>query len=215
MKIVALSDTHGQHAAVQLPEADMIIHAGDLTKKGSVDQVKDFLHWFSGLNYRYKVFIAGNHDFWFEHATGPELKMTIPDNLIYLNDSGVEIEGIKFWGSPVTPWFMDWAFNRARGEEIRRHWQMIPQGTDVLITHGPPAGILDRTMRNGRVGCQDLLDTVREVKPTYNIFGHIHEAYGIDVELGTTFINASVLDVNYQMFNDPVAFEYVKVSTTG
>ena len=121
-------------------------------------------------------------------------------NITYLNDSGVTIEGIKFWGSPVTPWFHNWAFNRV-GEEITKHWDLIPADTDVLITHGPPKGILDETV-HGRlhVGCGHLLKKVLEIKPKVHVFGHIHEARGVHEEAGIKFINASCVDLRYELY---------------
>lgn len=204
MKIIAISDTHGQHASLALPEADMVIHAGDLTKRGTLNQVKDFLDWYSQLPHRYKIFIAGNHDFLFEDYTDQEIRALIPDNLIYLNDSEVIIEGIKIWGSPIQPWFHDWAFNRRRGAEIKRHWDLIPNDADIVVTHGPVYGVLDRTSLGQQVGCEDLLEKIRTVKPKYHICGHIHEAYGAYAVGGTQYINASVLDLGYKLVNEPV-----------
>lgn len=208
MKILALSDTHSQHSRLKLPPADMILHAGDISKRGEEHEVLGFLDWFKNLDYRYRIFIAGNHDFYFERTPPKKIKEIIPDNVIYLCDSGVTIEGINIWGSPVTPAFFDWAFNRDRGEAITKHWNLIPQGTDILLTHGPVAGILDTTVRGGRVGCADLLKKVQELKPKYCIGGHIHEAYGKLESGGTTYVNASVLDERYRLKNEPWIFEY-------
>src|SRR5690625_1620059 len=143
MKIVAISDTHGRHADIVFPKGDMLIHAGDVSSRGTRTQVADFIDWFARQPHKYKIFIAGKHDFFLEQADVQEIKELIPEGIIYLNDSGVEIEGIKFWGSPVTPWFYNWAFNRDRGEEIKQHWDLIPDDIRVLITHGPPSRILD------------------------------------------------------------------------
>jgi Icc-related predicted phosphoesterase len=117
-------------------------------------------------------------------------------------DSGVTIEGIKFWGSPVTPFFHNWAFNRYENE-IGPHWDLIPEGIDVLITHGPPHGILDKTIREGwSVGCKSLKAKVDQIKPQVHVFGHIHEEMG-QVEIGgTTFINASVVDERYRLWHN-------------
>jgi Icc-related predicted phosphoesterase len=212
MKIVCISDTHGFHNALTLPQGDMIIHAGDVTKRGEKSQVIDFLNWYTNLEYKYKIFIAGNHDFFFENASTKEIKELIPSNIIYLNDSGVIIEGMKIWGSPVQPWFHDWAFNLKRGNEIQKHWEKIPDQLDILITHGPAHGILDLTNRNESVGCKDLLKKIKVIKPKIHISGHIHEGYGIVKKYGIDFINASVLNVNYLLTNSPIELEY---KTTG
>ena len=117
------------------------------------------------------------------------------------------IDGVKFYGSPWQPWFYDWAFNLERGPEIRAKWDLIPEDTDVLITHGPPYGIGDLTFQKDHAGCQDLLKAVERLKPRTHIFGHIHERYGINSIDGTTFINASSFNHNYHRFNEPVIFD--------
>ncbi len=207
MKIITISDTHGQHDQLSLPKGDMIIHAGDVSSRGHKSEVDRFLRWYSQLDYKYKIFIAGNHDFYFENTPKQVIEDLIPDNLIYLNDSGIEIEGLKIWGSPIQPWFHNWAFNRQRGVDIKKHWDLIPTDTDFLITHGPPLDILDRTMSGEAVGCKDLLDKVLAIKPQFHLFGHIHEAYGRIGKNGTQFINASVLNLQYQMVNEAVVVE--------
>ena len=211
MTFVAISDTHNIHTPMQLPDGDVLIHAGDVTGKGTEAQVQHFLAWFSAQPHRHKIFIAGNHDFYFELAQPERIAAMIPDNVIYLNDSGVTIEGIKIWGSPVQPWFFDWAFNRKRGTDIKKHWDLIPDDTDILITHGPAHKRLDRVIRgNEAVGCVDLLKAIERVAPKFFICGHIHEAYGVIEEEKTTFINASVLNENYKMTNQPIVFEMRK-----
>ena len=211
MRFVIISDTHNKHRQLRtLPPGDAIIHAGDITSRGQEREVNDFLKWFSGLDYKYKIFIAGNHDFLFEQADASLLSSIIPDNITYLNDSGITIEGINIWGSPITPWFHDWAFNRQRGSEIMAHWKLIPADTDILITHGPVAGILDTTTTGIIAGCEDLAATVRSIKPAYFISGHIHEAYGQEIHEGTTYINAAVLDERYVLRNQPQTFDLKK-----
>lgn len=207
MKVIAISDTHGYHHQLSLPSGDVLIHAGDVSSQGSKQEVQDFLQWFSDLNYEHKIFIAGNHDFFFERADSDMITSIIPDNVIYLNDSGISIGGLNIWGSPVTPWFFNWAFNRHRGADIKKHWKFIPQNTDILITHGPVYGVLDRTIHGQRVGCEVLKDATDLIKPKVHICGHIHEAYGQVQTMDTLYINASVLDVQYRLVNDAVLFE--------
>ncbi len=208
MKIVAISDTHNRHNKLVVPNGDILIHAGDVTSQGKQSQVEDFLKWFSNQPHPQKIFIAGNHDFFFERMPESYIQSLIPENVTYLNDSGITLKGIKIWGSPVQPWFYDWAFNRQRGTDILKHWDLIPDDTDILITHGPVHGILDKTIDGAHVGCVDLMNTVRRIRPQYFICGHIHEAYGKAITIGTTYINASVLDVQYQLVNQPIVFEY-------
>jgi Icc-related predicted phosphoesterase len=207
MKIVAISDTHGKHQNLVLPKADMLIHAGDVSSRGKETEVIEFLKWFSETDFTYKIFIAGNHDFYFERFGDEMINQLIPANVIYLNDNGIEIEGIKIWGSPISPWFYDWAFNRHRGNDIKKHWDKIPQNVDILITHGPVFGILDKTVRNENVGCKDLLEKIETLNPKFHICGHIHEAYGQVKYRETEFINVSVLDENYILKNKPIVLE--------
>lgn len=209
MNITVISDTHGFHRRIKyIPLSDILIHAGDISNFGEEHQVLDFLDWFSNQPHTFKVFIAGNHDFFFEKENERYIQKNIPSNVIYLNDSGCEINGIKIYGSPITPEFMDWAFNRKRGKEIRQHWNKIPTDTDILITHGPPFGILDANQNNYKTGCEDLLEVVNKIQPKYHIFGHIHEAYGMVEKEKTTFINASILDERYRIKNSPIQFEF-------
>jgi Icc-related predicted phosphoesterase len=207
LKFVAVSDTHSRHYSLQLPKGDVLLHAGDLSYKGTKEEIKDFLNWFGRQDYEYKVFIAGNHDFFLEKAGAPAIEKLLPAGVIYLNDSGTSINGINIWGSPVTPWFYDWAFNRHRGEEIRRHWDLIPLNTDLLITHGPVYGFLDMVINEQHVGCQDLLRMVLTIQPKVLLCGHIHESYGSIKRSGIRFINASVVNEHYELVNRPVVFE--------
>lgn len=207
MKFVTISDSHGQHGKLQLPKGDVIIHAGDISQRGEENEIHDFLNWFTYLDFKYKIFIAGNHDFYFEQKSEEEIKKIIPDNIIYLCDSGITVNNIKIWGSPITPWFFNWAFNRHRGDQIMRHWDLIPADTDILITHGPAFCKLDKTKDGQNVGCKDLLHKIREIKPKFHICGHIHEDYGQTSVSMTNFINASVLDENYILKNLPITFD--------
>lgn len=208
MKILFLSDTHGQHRKLKnLPEADMLIHSGDVSRTGADHEVEDFIKWLEKRDYKHKIFIAGNHDFYFQRETINRIQRMLPENVHYLCDNGVTIEGINIWGSPITPTFFNWAFNRDRGKEIPKHWSKIPKDTDILITHGPPFGILDQTRAGLNVGCEDLLKKVKSIKPRYHLFGHIHEAYGTHESPHTTFVNGSVLDENYELVNKPVIIE--------
>lgn len=207
MKFVAISDTHCRHTNLKLPKGDVLLHAGDITYRGKKSEVVDFLTWFSKQNFPYKIFIAGNHDFYFETTPGHELDQIIPKDVIYLNDSGITINGINIWGSPITPWYYNWAFNRHRGIAIKKHWQLIPDDTQVLLTHGPVFGILDSVLNDKNVGCKDLLERIQQVKPRAHVFGHIHEAHGTAIRYGIKFINASILNEHYELTNRPVVFE--------
>lgn len=208
MKIVFISDTHGQHRKLKnLPKADLIIHGGDVSKLGKDHEVEDFIHWFLRLDYAHKIFIAGNHDFYFEDYSLDFIQKKLTSNCHYLCNSGVEIEGVKIWGSPVTPTFFNWAFNVDRGIPIQKYWKMIPSDTNILVTHGPVKGMLDRTSSNINAGCEDLLKTVEKLKPKFHLFGHIHEAYGKEKVNETTFVNGSLLNEKYELVNSPVEID--------
>lgn len=207
MKFVAISDTHCRHLNLKLPKGDVLLHAGDISYKGQKNEIADFLQWFSKLPYKHKIFIAGNHDFYFEKEKTVQIQSLIPEGITYLNDDEIIIDGVKIWGSPVTPWFFNWAFNRRRGKEISRHWQKIPDDTDIILTHGPVNGILDSVVNNTNAGCMDLLQTVEKIKPKVHVCGHIHEGYGVIKKNGTTFINASVLNESYELVNKPIVFD--------
>jgi Icc-related predicted phosphoesterase len=208
MRIVNISDTHGSHWKVpKLPDGDVLIHAGDFMLSGHVaDEIFNFNHWLGMQPHRYKIVIAGNHDILFERQNS--FARSLLTNAIYLENSGVEIEGLKFWGSPQQPEFMNWAFNVPRGLPIRRYWDRIPNDTDVLITHGPPVGIRDKIRRNSEhLGCDELLLAVDRVKPKLHIFGHIHGGYGEGSSPfvpNTEFINCALMNEAYHIANNPI-----------
>lgn len=207
LKFVAIADTHSRHHNLRMPRADVLIHAGDVSYRGEKMEIEDFFKWFVRLDYPYKILVAGNHDFYFEKIKPKDLEQIIPPGVIYLNDSGVEINGIRIWGSPITPQFYNWAFNRRRGTEIQKHWNMVPADTDLLITHGPPFGVMDLTAQDRHAGCKDLLKRVGEIRPCVHVFGHIHESYGTTKKMGVRFINASQMNESYELVNKPILFE--------
>jgi len=194
-----------------VPDGDVLIHAGDFCGGANRRSVAEFLEWFAAQPHKHKVFIAGNHDVSFEEEeTWCRQTLQKFPNLTYLQDSACEIEGIKFWGAPWQPAFGNWSFNLPRGPELADKWSAIPTGTDVLITHGPPQGILDEcpawppkpgVVKMVNVGCADLLQVVERIKPKVHVFGHIHEGYGVLEENGTTFVNAACVNGRYQPLN--------------
>ncbi len=210
-RIVAISDTHSRHEKMPaLPDGDILIHAGDATVRGSFDEIVEFNRWFSLLPHKHKILVAGNHDWLFEKS--PEMARALMTNAIYLQDNFVEVEGLKIYGAPWQPRFFDWAFNVNRGVAIAQKWSLIPSDTDVLITHGPPHGILDTVTDRGTgekeaVGCEELLPAVKRIKPRAHIFGHIHAGYG-QVEIdGIQFINASICNEVYAPVHAPIVIE--------
>lgn len=208
MRIVCISDTHGDHERVTLPEGDVLIHAGDVTAHGSEQDYKAFLSWYSSQPHTYKLFIAGNHDAFLEEDPVGVEQLALDSGVQYLNDSGCVIDGVTFWGSPITPRFYDWSFMRDPGEEIERHWRKIPDDTKVLVTHGPAYGILDQVERDEvtleHTGCPSLLETIKRISPQFHIFGHIHEGYGQQLQHDVAFVNASSMDKGYRIANSAI-----------
>jgi predicted phosphohydrolase len=213
-RIIALSDSHGSHFGVKVPDGDVLIHCGDISSRGGVPDTLDFLRWFNTHPHLHKIFIAGNHDWVWDRS--PDIaKMLLKEfpDLIYLQDSGVTVCGLHIYGSPVQPRFYNWAFNRDRGAEIKRHWDMIPEAADVLITHGPPHGICDEAYRPGfniteHTGCADLFDATLRIAPKLHLFGHIHHSGGQSyIGPKTTYANVSVLDESYQVVRPPMIFD--------
>lgn len=203
LTIHCISDTHNKHRHFTLPGGDILIHAGDATGRGRPEEIIPFLDWFADQDYSHLIFIPGNHDFGFENNYSLYADECKKRNIILLNDSGCEVEGIKIWGSPITPAFHNWAFNRERGDEIRPHWDLIPDDIEILITHGPPLLIRDwvrpGTLMEDHVGCWDLAHVIstRLKKLKLHVFGHIHEGRGYTYKDGIAYINASALDGMY------------------
>jgi Icc-related predicted phosphoesterase len=214
MKIVAISDTHSHHRKLIIPEADVLVHAGDITWRGELPIVEDFANWLKELPIKHKIVIFGNHELGFRagYKREPAIKLLQDAGIIYLEDSGINIEGVQFWGSPWQPWFHDWEFNLQRGKDIAAMWAKIPDNTNVLITHGPPYLIMDEAPRgvfdHENVGCKDLLDrlgNLTELK--YHVFGHIHHGYGTKQMGPCTFVNASSCTEKYNPENPPIVVE--------
>ncbi len=227
MKIVAISDTHCGHEELELPEGDVLVHAGDFSHRRNKESVRGFLDWFEAQPHPRKILIAGNHDGLFE--TDPEWCAQYMEHMnssfTYLQDSGCEIDGVKFWGSPWQPEFNNWHFNLPRGMALANKWARIPDDTDVLITHGPPLGIMDEcaewhpTFGLSRrslihVGCKEMATALERVNPKIHIFGHIHEGAGVLEQDGCTYINAASMDGSYDLVHPPRIVEIWKTTTT-
>ena len=209
MRLVCLSDTHSLHWQIpNIPDGDVLIHAGDSLGQGTLENVADLNDWFGTLPHRHKIVIAGNHDWAFQET--PQAARAMLTAAIYLEDSGVEIEGFRFWGSPWTPTFMDWAFMLDRGEPLFQKWEATPDNANVLVTHGPPKGIGDLAtlgFRCQNVGCSHLLNRIHELSLKAHIFGHIHEGYGEYRLADTRLINASTCTERYELINPPIVLD--------
>lgn len=200
-----MSDTHNQ-ACPLVPDGDVLIHAGDATNRGSPWEIVRFVEWFGALPHKHKIFVAGNHEIALEKEehNGVLVQMIEDAGIRYLRDDHCVIDGNVFWGTPWQPEFCDWAFNLPRGKKLREKWALIPDDTDVLITHGPAFDRLDMTFDNRLVGCHDLRRRVDGLRPKAHVFGHIHHSYGL-VELamppdGKRMIcaNVAICDERYE-----------------
>lgn len=244
--IHAISDTHNRHTKIKgLTGGDLIIHAGDFSSLGQKWESERFLEWLQKQPYSAKVLVCGNHEVQIEREYDFKFKMMCQDaGVILLNDSSVELQFLpgkvfvdqnipdltkfKVHGSPITPWFYghNWGWNRARNaaEEtlykalpIKPHWDMIPEDTNILVTHGPPYQILDEltyvdgTPKGQFVGCVELLKRVKEVKPDLHFFGHIHAQGNKEIHKdGTSFYNVAICDEMYAPSNAVTVVEYEK-----
>jgi Icc-related predicted phosphoesterase len=220
LKITCISDTHTKHDDIteDLPGGDLLLYAGDLMNSGrNAEDIKWFCEWFDGLDgYKTKVFIAGNHDRMFEndHRGAMEIVNSFK-NITYLQDSWLEVgddnNKIKIYGSPWQPWFYDWAFNLQRNSiGLAAKWEAIPEDTDIVITHGPAYGFVDTVVgrRHNNLGCELLAERLQLIKPKIHLCGHIHSGYGIMSTEDTHFINASVLNEQYNYTQPPLTFDW-------
>jgi Icc-related predicted phosphoesterase len=211
LRVAAVADLHGHLPDV--PECDVLVIAGDITP------VRDhrpafqarwldgpFRTWLDAVPATRVVAIAGNHDFVFEQA--PE---SVPAGLrwTYLQDGGAVIDGVRFWGSPWTPWFYDWAFNAPRDDAdetfLEGLYDAVPGDTDVLVVHGPPAGFGDLTAGGARAGSRALLRLIDRIEPSLALFGHIHEDQGRWTRGTSVLANVAAVDLDYRPRRDPVA----------
>jgi len=222
MKITFISDTHSKHNQVisSLHGGDVIIHAGDISNRGYLTEIQDFIKWFSKIeNYTHKIFIAGNHDFGCQDEVlaveellrlNPGSEYLYDDLFLIGKDEDDYEDMVKVWGSPWQPEFYNWAFNLSRqGAELKEVWSMIPSDVDILITHGPPHGHLDYVdYSKQNVGCELLRDRIDLIKPKIHVFGHIHSSYGYKFDGTTHFFNAAVLDERYNFTQKPLTVEW-------
>jgi Icc-related predicted phosphoesterase len=221
-RITFISDTHNKHKQItsHLPGGDILIHSGDISTMGYPREIKDFCKWFNGIEgYTHKIFIAGNHDWGFiNHIDKVNDILEKYDDITYLQDD-LYLAGqdetdyndmIKIYGSPWQPEFYNWAFNLPRnGWELWQKWSDIPVDTDILITHGPAYGFVDKVIgRPENLGCELLAERIKTIKPKIHVCGHIHSGRGIIFNDGTLYINASVLDEQYNYTKKPFTIDF-------
>jgi len=219
MRIVAISDVHTRWADIKIPPCDVLISAGDYSFRGQEYVVRGFHAWLREQPARHVISVQGNHELWVEKnfLEAKRIAQEECPGVHFIEEDMLEIEGVKFWCSAWTPEFGQWAWNAQRGNEISKHWDIIPDDIDVFVTHGPPYGVLDEVheVRMGveryeHVGCYDLMRAVKRVKPDLHFFGHIHQGYGQFHKDGTSFYNASICDERYWPTNLPHVVEYEK-----
>jgi Icc-related predicted phosphoesterase len=209
VRIVALSDTHCKHKQVFIPDGDILIHAGDMTGLGKYNEFISMGNWFYKMKekFKHRIIIAGNHDWGLMHQKELILDAHFDSDVIYLEDSGIELESIKFYG---TPWMLEyyyWAFMRTE-DELVKYYAAIPDDTEVLITHAPPFGILDKAMDGDKCGSRALYERIKQLpKLKHHIFGHIHESYGSETINGVGFHNVCSLNGNYRYQNPPAVID--------
>ena len=209
MRVLAVSDTHERHFDLKdLPKADLLIHAGDATMMGQPFAVRAFNEWLGEQNQKEKVFVAGNHDFWFE--SHPEYARKEMTNCHYLQDSSVVINDFLIYGTPWQPFYYNWAFQCETEAELDIKFSKIPDNTDILVCHCPPYGILDRNRKGESIGSKALRDWIFRKTPKVVVFGHCHEGYGFANIDGINFINAATCDRQYEPNNLPVLFDLSK-----
>jgi Icc-related predicted phosphoesterase len=199
MRSVVISDTHGLHIQVpRLPDGDALVHAGDFLNSGlDFRELFSFNQWLGEQDFQHRIVCSGNHDRYFQAA--PKIARSILTNATYLENTGTMIDGVSFWGFPYTPEFMNWAFMYPPGLAARRYWDQIPRNLDVLITHGPPFGILDQSTPGGpHLGCEELRKAIEDKKPRVHLFGHIHGGAGVFESGATRFVNVAYLNESYK-----------------
>jgi Icc-related predicted phosphoesterase len=208
MQLVLLSDTHELHREVEVPDGDVLIHAGDLTMfSKSLRAIEDFNDWLGELPHPHKIVVPGNHEFFLE---ADPARRSLLSNATLLVNEGIEIEGLRLWGSPVTTLYGG-AFGMSSAEDRRRLYAQIPESTDVLITHGPPHGILDSASASAfHSGCRELFDAVMRVRPKLHVFGHIHGAHGIFETCDTTFVNSALMGTHGDLDRGPIVLQMTR-----
>jgi Icc-related predicted phosphoesterase len=230
IRIVCISDSHTKHHEIEMPPGDLLLVAGDFTGRGMVREIEDFDSWLGQQDYPVRIVVAGNHDELFEAK--PRAARELLKHAKYLEDTEITLRPSQFgqqgdweitvYGTPWQPRFYDWAFNLDRGgNELRGKWRKIPTHVDILVTHGPPSGVMDKDYRGDRAGCELLRDELERIRPRLHVFGHLHSIQGIvrgkDWEgnpgrPGTVYVNASMCNDSYEINREPIVLQYDPVA---
>ena len=230
MRFVVVSDTHNAHAQLDghMPAGDVLLHCGDLTCRGTRAELEAVCAWLDEQPYAEKLVICGNHDIGLDRASygdiwrkwhhedarehPTELHDLLASHCTLLENSAVTTKkgGIKVWGSPCQPVIpgRHMAFNLANEKESTATWSTIPDDAEIVMSHGPAFGLLDRMFTGMHVGDKVLRRQLLErVRPRFHCFGHIHEAWGVAEEGVTTFINAASCTLLYKAWHEPIVFD--------
>lgn len=219
MKIYHISDTHGFHKSISIPDGiDLIVHSGDASNRRdpyyNEFEVRSFAAWFSNLPVKHKIFVPGNHDTSIESGL---LRKDFFENLgihLIINNE-LTISGHKIWGSPYTPKFGDWSF-MMNENDLNLVWEQIPLDTDILITHGPPKGILDNVISNDdfqiiNVGSKTLMNKISKLSLEAHLFGHIHSEELLFKDRDSIqVVNNLVKKIGNTKFSNGACFSYSK-----
>ncbi|CAJ1351104.1 unnamed protein product [Effrenium voratum] len=230
LRCVAISDTHMLHDSLEMPAGDGLIHCGDFTNDGTLEECRHFCSWAAALRFRHKLLVCGNHDLplddewylehwqeWHREVQSPgEARDMLEAAGFQVLHGAVRIDGVQFYGSPLQPRQPknrpQMAFGRRRGQELKEEWAKIPADVDVLLTHTPPAQRLDLASYEKRIGCEELAKALLRVAPAAHVFGHAHRGYGVQFSQKTCFINAATACDRRGgdgEINPPVVFEVV------
>ena len=214
LQIVALSDSHNATKRVEIPDGDILIHAGDFSFQGKSLEIQDFIEWLKDQPHKHKLWIAGNHEWGIEDYPSNANVIDNKTNSTYIHDKVIEIEGLKFLGCNFTPEFNNWAFNLTE-RQSKIYWENAPEA-DVVVCHGPPYGILDSVTPEYKhhrpLGCIHFKNYLERVKPKVAIFGHIHGGFGHETikwndDSETECFNVSVMNEQYQLTNPVTIIE--------
>jgi Icc-related predicted phosphoesterase len=218
IKIVAISDVHCRFKKLIIPECDILISCGDYSFRGLDDEVRLFHEWLHRQPAKHVISVQGNHEKLVEKdfERSRQIALKACPRVYFIDEGLIELEGLRIWCSAITPYFCDWAWNRYRGQEIKEHWDKIPNDIDILVTHGPPYGILDKVVKQHPaghkvdtfLGCVDLLEKIEQI-PTlkHHFFGHIHEGYGHEEIKDVNYWNVSICDKSYNPTNLPIVVD--------
>lgn len=215
IRVACVSDTHNLHEELTLPQADILVVAGDFCGQGTVNEVSNFNQWldFARHDYEEILVVPGNHDWAIQRE-----RACLPHFVRVLVDQEFVYKNVKFYGTPWCTEFGHWAY-QLPPKQLQEKYDLIPHDTDVLISHMPAYGTLDLVERPGgfnHVGSKELADKIKSLPNLKaHIFGHLHLCGG---QVGMSqnhpralAVNAAVVDEHYQLVNPPMVISIEKI----